>query len=80
MAQKNSWEQDKTKGNQAVEYWYNSKLGYSARIKFDGCTELFRHFNGDNNYWGLKEGDYDKIHICGLKDFINMLEDIKDLP
>lgn len=75
-----TWKQDESKGNEAIEYWYNENLGYSARIKFDGCVDLFRHFNGDQNWFGLKEGDYDNMHICGLKSFIEMLEEIKDLP
>jgi hypothetical protein len=45
---------------------------YQAYVKWDGCVQLTRYFNGNQN-------DEDSIHICDLDDFISRLQEIRDL-
>jgi hypothetical protein len=44
---------------------------YEAFVKWDGCIELTRLFNGSD--------DDDTIHICDLDDFIARLQELKSL-
>jgi hypothetical protein len=41
-----------------------------ARVRWDGCLELLRFFNGNKE-------DFDQIHICDLDAFIARLQYLK---
>ena len=47
-------------------------------FKWDGCINLWKYYNGytpdDNSKESEENMDY--IHICGLKEFINQLQEV----
>lgn len=45
---------------------------YETYVKWDGCIELIKYFNGEKE-------DCDQIHICDLDDFILRLQELRDL-
>jgi hypothetical protein len=51
-----------------VEYYYDNSpyLAYRAFMKYDGCVEITKFYNGGT--------DEEQLHICHVNDFI---EDLK---
>lgn len=49
-----------------------------ARIKWDGCVNLYKYTNGDtpDNY---SYDNVDYFHICEVKEFIKELQSIVDI-
>lgn len=54
--------------------------GLQAYIKWDGCINLYRYFNGASpDSLHNKDSDVDYIHICEVKEFIDFLQGIVDI-
>jgi len=49
---------------------------YEAIVKWDGCVEFYRFFNGTTS---CEEDDYDHIHICDIDDCIARLQALKEI-
>ena len=57
--------------------YVNDGKDISAFMKWDGCCQIFIHYNGSDI--NLQSGDgVDTIHICYLEDFIGFLQELKE--
>ena len=53
----------------------DGNVWYEAYVRSDGCCDVFRYYNHPKKD---NEDDYDQIHMCGIPEFIKILQSIED--
>jgi hypothetical protein len=62
---------DQSEYTATIDYYYSdtSWKAYSVYMKWDGCVEITKFYNG-----GADKEDEERLHICQIDDFIEELK------